>query len=184
MLHTKCFLRLLNVGAPEEEITWTQHTTVGLNALAFFHFLALLSFFDFLYHVSVVHNAQHICKTKSNHNGVGLQVHSIFSAQSLHFFKLGWYLSVLQNKNHFTPPKTKRSLKTANLMGLKSCQLRGFFVCASRCTGLWHKMHNCCHVTFFSLDCFLRIHAYSKISQTGTQSETAQRQCLSFVKKR
>lgn len=98
-----------------------------LNTLAFF---PLTSHRDFQDHVSVIHHAQHITTKPTTKVSVYKNI-PFFSAQSLHFFYLGGILSVvLKKNNHFTPKEGFP--KTAYLMALKSCQLRGFSVCESK----------------------------------------------------
>lgn len=61
--HRNTFSVFATLGAPEEEITWTQHThnlwvsAYFINTLAFSF---LTSHRDFQDHVSVIHHAQHI----------------------------------------------------------------------------------------------------------------------------
>lgn len=68
-LRHKTLSVVANVGAPEEEITRTQHTTCGSlhildTPVLFFYFFLTVLLSDFQRHVSVVHDAQHIKTTK------------------------------------------------------------------------------------------------------------------------
>lgn len=96
--HTDTFMWLQKVGAPEEEIAWTQHSTCGFlhtqsNTWACFRlvFVMALLFSDFQYHVSQMHTA-HWHRNLTHHRSAGLQNTFHLFNTSLHFFFLisGW----------------------------------------------------------------------------------------------
>lgn len=171
--HTMTLSVIANVGAPEEEIAWTHNTPkpMGLctnhkntHTLCFGFILVLnailLSDFSITFHYCTQNIDTNL---KTHHNSVGLQRHSIYSAQVYTFFnKSGWCFCPLyklwQNPGmgkkitKKTPHPPKEGFPK-NCIPDGACQLRGCFVWKQVHAGLWHKMHNYCHhLTFFSFN--------------------------------
>lgn len=140
------------------------------------------------------HNCtQHIdTNLKTHHKSVGLQRHSIYSAQVYTFFnKPGWCFCPLyklwqtlvwkkkkKNVPSHTPKKgflklhTRWRLSTQGLLCVKQVH-----------AGLWHKMHNYCHhLTFFQFQLVLFLYS-KKNKEVPKLNQCLKSCCRRFVRK-